>query len=80
MLIVELDGDYHDYTVESDLRRQERLVAMGWKILRFRNDDVEEDVEAVALAIATELNLDYQFSRRKATGSGMRNIRAKKTD
>jgi leucyl-tRNA synthetase len=80
MLIVELDGAYHDYIVEKDLRRQENLVAMGWRVMRFRNDDVEDDVEAIAHAIAKELNLDFQFSRRKATGSGMRNLNAKKKE
>jgi hypothetical protein len=45
---------------------------------RFRDKDVEEDTEAVARAIARELNLDYEFSPRKATGSGMRSIKATK--
>ncbi len=40
------------------------------------NKDVEEDAEAVARAIATELNLEYEFKPRKATGSGMRSTSA----
>ena len=38
----------------------------------------EEDAEAVARAIARELNLEYEFSPRKATGSGMSRVRATK--
>jgi len=72
MLVVEIDGDYHDYIVENDLKRQEHLVAMGWKVIRFTDKDVEEDADAVARAIARELDLEYEFSPRKATGSGMR--------
>jgi hypothetical protein len=50
------------------------LESMGWKVLRFTDKDVEVDAEAVARAIARELNLDYEFRPRKASGSGMRSI------
>ena len=39
--------------------------------------DVEEDAEAVARAIARELNLEYEFRPRQATGSGLRRINTK---
>ena len=76
MLVVEIDGGYHDNVVENDLKRQKHLESMGWKVIRFSDKDVEEDAEAVARAIATELNLEYEYSPRKATGSGMRSISA----
>ena len=78
MLVVEIDGGYHDNVVENDLKRQEHLQSLGWKVIRFRDKDVEEDAEAVARAIARELNLEYEFSPRKATGSGTRSVRATK--
>ena len=71
MLVVEIDGGYHDNVVENDLKRQEHLASLGWKVIRFSDKDVEEDAEAIARAIARELDLEYQFSPRKATGSGM---------
>ena len=71
MLVVEIDGGYHDYMVENDLKRQEQLVSMGWKVIRFTDKDVEEDADAVARAIARDLDLEYEFSPRQATGSGM---------
>ena len=78
MLVVEIDGGYHDNVVEEDLKRQQHLESMGWKVIRFRDKDVEEDPEAVARAIARELHLEYEFSPRKATGSGMRSVKATK--
>ena len=74
MLVVEIDGGYHDKVVENDLQRQRPLESMGWKVIRFRDNDVAVDVEAVARAIARELNLEYAFRPRKATGSGLRRI------
>jgi leucyl-tRNA synthetase len=70
MLIVEIDGGYHDDVVEHDLLRQEHPESMGWQVLRFDDKDVEEDAEAVARAIAREPDLEYEFSPRKAAGSG----------
>ena len=78
MLVVEIDGGYHDNVVESDLKRQKHLESLGWKVLRFSDKDVEEDAEAIARAIARELNLKYEFSPRHATGSGIRSIRTNK--
>jgi very-short-patch-repair endonuclease len=61
MLVVEIDGGYHDNVVEKDLKRQQHRKSMGWKVIRFSHKDVEEDAEAVARAIARELNLEYEF-------------------
>jgi leucyl-tRNA synthetase len=78
MLVVEIDGGYHDNVVDDDLKRQEHLEALGWKVIRFTDKEVEEDAEAVARAIARELNLPYQFKPRTTTGSGMKNNNAPK--
>ena len=69
MLVVEVDGGYHDNVVEDSL---------GWKVIRFTEKEVEDDAEAVARSIARELNLRYEFIPRAATGSGMKNINAPK--
>jgi len=74
MLVVEIDGGYHDNVVENDLKRQRQLESMRWKVIRFSDKDVEVDAEGVARAIARVLNLEYEFKPRKATGSGMRCI------
>ena len=51
-IVVELDGGYHDYIDDKDQIRQKKLESLGWKVIRFPNEDVLEDVEAVAVAIA----------------------------
>jgi very-short-patch-repair endonuclease len=70
-LVVEIDGGYHDEIIEDDLRRQSDLQRKGWRVLRFRAEDVETNAESVARAIADELNLELQFNPRKKSGSGM---------
>ena len=54
-LIIELDGEYHDYIVEEDLERQEYLKAQGFVVLLFWNEDVLNDAEAVARGIINAL-------------------------
>ena len=70
-LVVELDGDYHDHIQENDLRRERILESQGWKVIRFANDDVLKDAEAVARAIARQLGLPYEFRKRSSQRSGM---------
>ena len=50
-LIVELDGDSHAERERHDARRTAFLQARGYRMLRFSNAEVHEDVEAVAEAI-----------------------------
>ena len=70
-VVVELDGDYHDHVPERDLQRQRFLEGQGWKVIRFANDDVFNDAEAVMRSIARQLGLTYAFSRRDSKRSGM---------
>ncbi|MEH2024730.1 endonuclease domain-containing protein [Nostoc sp.] len=46
-LVVEVDGEIHDYTQEEDAIRQEFLESLGLQIVRFRNEDVLERMEGV---------------------------------
>jgi very-short-patch-repair endonuclease len=77
-LAVEIDGGYHDNVVDDDLKRQQHLEALRWKVIRFSSKEVEEDAEAVARTIARALNLPYAFEPHTATGSGMMHINAPK--
>jgi hypothetical protein len=70
-LVVEIDGGYHDHVVEPDLERERQLQTLGWDILRFTDEDVEQDAEEVAARIARHLGLECELKRRKKTGSGM---------
>ena len=77
MLVIEIDGGYHDETSDEDLRRQENIQDLGWTVLRFTDMEVEQGAEAVVRAIAEELNLPYEFNKRRATGSGMMNVKVR---
>ena len=70
-VVVDLDGEYHDYIAAEDLRRQHYLESQGWRVFRFCNDDVLQDTEAVARSIARQLGLAFQFRKRNSNGSGM---------
>ena len=64
-LVIEIDGGYHDATFEADKGRESNLRRRGWDVIRFSNDDVLGDVEAVAIAIARHLEMTPEFTSRK---------------
>ena len=58
-LIVELDGSSHEDKLESDMIRSRRLTEQGYRVLRVTNQDVIEDLEAVARYIAREAGVPW---------------------
>jgi very-short-patch-repair endonuclease len=54
-LIVELDGGQHDAQSDYDARRTEILENCGWKVVRFWNNEVIENLDGVADTILHEL-------------------------
>ena len=54
-LIVELDGGQHDEQAGYDARRTEVLETCGWKVIRFWNNEVTENLDGVADTILHEL-------------------------
>jgi very-short-patch-repair endonuclease len=46
-LIIELDGDQHGERIEADQRRTAFLENQGYRVLRFWNHDVLENIEGV---------------------------------
>ena len=55
MLVIELDGGQHVEQKEYDWRRSEWLSAQGFKVMRFWNHEVFEDLDAVLDVIWREL-------------------------
>ncbi|MBD2301137.1 endonuclease domain-containing protein [Nostoc sp. FACHB-190] len=51
-LVVEVDGEIHDYTQVEDTIRQEFLESLELQVVRFRNEDVMERIEGVLEDIA----------------------------
>lgn len=46
-LVVELDGMSHDHTPCYDAKRTNALVALGLRVVRYTNDEVLRDLDAV---------------------------------
>jgi very-short-patch-repair endonuclease len=55
-LIIELDGSQHLEQEEYDNERTNYLESLGYKVIRFWNNDVMKDIEGVILAIMDSLN------------------------
>ena len=60
-LVIEIDGGYHAYVGEADLRRQRYLETHGFKVIRFTNEDVLEDAEGVVVGIAKQAGVKLDF-------------------
>ena len=75
-LVVEIDGDYHDHVGEEDISREAFLRGLGWDVIRFSDKEVMADVEVVARGIAKHLGLEYEFRKRRGTGSGIDNVKS----
>ncbi len=57
-LVVELDGVSHEGRQKHDGERTAFLNEQGLRVFRVTNDDVLDDVESVAIAIAREAGID----------------------
>lgn len=51
-LVVEVDGEIHDYTQEEDRLRQDFLESLGLRVLRFTNTKVLTSMDGVLQVIA----------------------------
>ena len=54
-LIIELDGGQHNETTDYDTTRTKFLTAKGFKVIRFWNNEVFDETEAVLEKIFDEL-------------------------
>ena len=55
-LVIEIDGGYHERQKEYDLLRTEIINSLGIKVIRFTNDDIENNLTAVLQKLRSELN------------------------
>ena len=51
-LAIELDGGVHERRVEEDRLRQQHLESRGVHVLRFSNDEIDADIDAVLKRIS----------------------------
>ena len=57
-LVIELDGDSHNDRGEYDLNSESYLKSQNVRVIRFSNDDVLRDLEAVLRAILLSCGID----------------------
>jgi len=57
-LVVEIDGDIHDLQPGRDAARTEQFKQYGYRLIRFRNRRVLNDIEEVLLAIEAACTAD----------------------
>jgi very-short-patch-repair endonuclease len=55
-LVVEVDGSIHDGREEADEQRDQLMIASGYAVLRFKNEQVLGDADAVVQAITRRLD------------------------
>lgn len=50
-LIVEIDGGVHDFQIEEDAMRTKEIESFGYRVIRFRNEEIENNIESVLNSI-----------------------------
>ncbi len=50
-LVIEVDGDIHDHQLEEDAQRTAFLKEEGFEVVRFRNEEIYDDVHFISLRI-----------------------------
>ena len=57
MLVIELDGDIHnsDIQVERDIERTKKLNQLGLTVIRFSNEEVENNITQVISKIREKI-------------------------
>lgn len=68
-LIIEVDGPIHDRQKKYDREREEYLHRFGFKILRFKNDDVLKNLSTVLATIHRAATTSSSKSQRLAEPS-----------
>ena len=58
-LVVELDGKQHEWFADYDTGRREVVERLGLRVLRFTNEEVCGDLDAVLARIGGELRLPF---------------------
>ena len=54
-LIIELDGEIHKYKLQEDKSRTDILKLTGLKVIRFKNEEIEQNIKMVLEKIKREL-------------------------
>jgi len=66
-LIIELDGRQHLEQAEYDVERSKYFESQGYKVIRFWNNQVENDIGGVIRAIGVALSENYGWLKNKTS-------------
>ena len=55
-LVIELDGKIHDYQLERDQLREYLINMMGIEVVRYRNDEIEKNLNSVLEKLKVKLS------------------------
>ena len=69
-LVVEIDGDIHQFQKSEDQARTDRLEDMGYKIIRIWNHEIERHLDSVLDAIAEQCGLPSPRDGRRVGDEG----------
>jgi very-short-patch-repair endonuclease len=65
-LVVEADGSQHADDAEYDARRERAFASLGWRTLRFWNNEINENLDGVLTVIANALPSPSQAASQPA--------------
>jgi very-short-patch-repair endonuclease len=54
-LVIEIDGRYHERQKENDQQRTEIINNLGIKVMRFKNEEIEKNINSVLNKIKKEI-------------------------
>jgi len=60
-LVIELDGESHDRSADSDQRRTRFLNEQGYRVVRYNHDELLEDIDSVLRDIARHCGRDTRW-------------------
>jgi len=69
-LIVEVDGDIHDFQIEEDIQRTKEIESFGYHVIRFRNEEILSNIELVLEKILDACKLPSPRMGRRAGDEG----------
>jgi very-short-patch-repair endonuclease len=68
--VIEIDGDIHDFQEEQDEQRTRQFEEFGYRVIRFRNEEVESNIELVLKKIFEICQSPSPRMGRGARGEG----------
>lgn len=57
LVVIEIDGEYHDKVQDKDAERQRYLESERFRVIRFQNEEVLTNLEGVRIAICRLLGI-----------------------